>query len=220
MPDALRTLPPGLPEPEDDGAADHLPGAPVPDVALPSTAGGAVSPARAQGPLLVFAFPWAGRPGEPLPAEGWEAIPGARGCTTEACGFGDAYAALRALGVEVAGVSAQSPERQAEIVARLALPSPLLSDERAELAAAMRLPTFAAGGRTLVQLEAAASGGSLFVVRDDERIAAAVTKPEPTAGLVFFDLKNCLRAAAAEAGDGKPRPRPRKREPVVSEGSE
>ena len=78
----------------------------------------------------MFAFPWAGRPGEPLPAEGWDAIPGARGCTTEACGFGDAYAALRALGVEVAGVSAQSPERQAEIVARLALPYPLLSDER------------------------------------------------------------------------------------------
>jgi predicted regulator of Ras-like GTPase activity (Roadblock/LC7/MglB family) len=77
------------------------------------------------------------------------------------------------------------------------------------------------GERTLVQLEAATSGGSLFVVRDDERIVAAVTKPEPTAGLVFFDLKSCLRAAAAEAGDGKPRPRARrKREPAVSEGAE
>jgi predicted regulator of Ras-like GTPase activity (Roadblock/LC7/MglB family) len=79
----------------------------------------------------------------------------------------------------------------------------------------------ASGGRTLVQLEAATGGGSLFVVRDDERIVAAVTKPEPTAGLVFFDLKSCLRAAAAEAGDGKPRPRARrKREPAVSEGAE
>ena len=78
-----------------------------------------------------------------------------------------------------------------------------------------------AGERTLVQLEAATSGGSLFVVRDDARIVAAVTKPEPTAGLVFFDLKSCLRAAAAEAGDGKPRPRARrKREPAVSEGTE
>ena len=78
-----------------------------------------------------------------------------------------------------------------------------------------------AGERTLVQLEAATSGGSLFVVRDDERIVAAVTKPEPTAGLVFFDLKSCLRAAAAEAGDGKPRPRARrKKEPAVSEGTE
>jgi predicted regulator of Ras-like GTPase activity (Roadblock/LC7/MglB family) len=79
----------------------------------------------------------------------------------------------------------------------------------------------AAGERTLVQLEAATSGGSLFVVRDDERIVAAVTKPEPTAGLVFFDLKSCLGAAAAEAGDGKPRPRARrKKEPAVSEGTE
>jgi predicted regulator of Ras-like GTPase activity (Roadblock/LC7/MglB family) len=78
-----------------------------------------------------------------------------------------------------------------------------------------------AGVRTLVQLEAATRGGSLFVVCDDERIVAAVTKPEPTAGLVFFDLKSCLRAAAAEAGDGKPRPRAsRKREPAVSEGTE
>jgi predicted regulator of Ras-like GTPase activity (Roadblock/LC7/MglB family) len=75
--------------------------------------------------------------------------------------------------------------------------------------------------RMLVQLEAATSVGSLFVVRDDERIVAAVTKPEPTAGLVFFDLKSCLRAAAAEAGDGKPRPRPRRKpEPAVSEGAE
>ena len=79
----------------------------------------------------------------------------------------------------------------------------------------------AAGERTLVQLEAATSGGSLFVVTDDERIVAAVTKPEPTAGLVFFDLKSCLRAAAAEAGDGKPRPRARrKKTPAAAEGAE
>ena len=184
VPDDLRTLPPGLPEPEDDGAADHLPGAPVPDVALPSTAGGAASPARAQGPLLVFAFPWAGRPGEPLPAEGWDAIPGARGCTTEACGFGDAYAALRALGVEVAGVSAQSPERQAEIVARLALPYPLLSDERGELAAAMRLPTFVAGGRTLLRrLTMLLDGGTV------RRVWYPVFPPDRHAERVLGDLR-------------------------------
>jgi predicted regulator of Ras-like GTPase activity (Roadblock/LC7/MglB family) len=64
------------------------------------------------------------------------------------------------------------------------------------------------GESRLVQLEAATADGSLFIVRDDERMVAAVTKPEPTAGLVFFDLKSCLRAAAAEHGDGKPRPRP------------
>ena len=184
VPDDLRTLPSGLPEPEDDGAADHLPGAPVPDVALPSTAGGAASPARARGRFLVFAFPWAGRPGEPLPAEGWDAIPGARGCTTEACGFGDAYEALRALGVEVAGVSAQSPERQAEIVARLALPYPLLSDERGELAAAMRLPTFVAGGRTLLRrLTMLLDGGTV------RRVWYPVFPPDRHAERVLGDLR-------------------------------
>ena len=76
-------------------------------------------------------------------------------------------------------------------------------------------------GTGLVQLEAATIDGSLFVVRDDERIVAAVTRPEPTAGLVFFDLKSCLRAAAAEEGDGKPRPRARRRRSApVAEASE
>ena len=75
------------------------------------------------------------------------------------------------------------------------------------------------GRRPLVQLEAATSEGSLFVVRDSERIVAAVTRPEPTAGLVFFDLKSCLRAAATEEGDGKPRPRARRtKAPAVEAG--
>ncbi len=73
---------------------------------------------------------------------------------------------------------------------------------------------------TLVQLEAATGEGSLFVVRDDERDVAAVTKAEPTAGLVFFDLKSCLRAAAAEEGDGKPRPRARPRKKASAEAGE
>jgi predicted regulator of Ras-like GTPase activity (Roadblock/LC7/MglB family) len=66
------------------------------------------------------------------------------------------------------------------------------------------------GEGALVQLEAAMLEGSLFVCRDDDRLVAAVTRPEPTAGLVFFDLKSCLRAAATPDGDGKPRPKPRR----------
>jgi predicted regulator of Ras-like GTPase activity (Roadblock/LC7/MglB family) len=76
------------------------------------------------------------------------------------------------------------------------------------------------GGEQLVQLEAATSEGSLFVARDEARVVAAVTKAEPTAGLVFFDLKSCLRAAAAEEGDGKPRPRARPRKKAAAEASE
>jgi predicted regulator of Ras-like GTPase activity (Roadblock/LC7/MglB family) len=78
----------------------------------------------------------------------------------------------------------------------------------------------APGGRQLVQLEAATSEGSLFVASDGERTVAAVTKAEPTAGLVFFDLKSCLRAAAAEEGDGKPRPRARPRKKAAAEAGE
>jgi hypothetical protein len=91
------------------------------------------------------------------------------------------------------------------------------------LSAAVRALVEAAtsdGGEPLVQLEAATGEGSLFVARDDERVVAAVTKAEPTAGLVFFDLKSCLRAAAAEEGDGKPRPRARPRKKTAAEASE
>lgn len=101
-----------------------------------------------------------------------------------------------------------------------------LSDAAADrLAGAVRSVVEDAAGLSagpgLVQLEAATDDGSLFVVRDGERVAAAVTRPEPTAGLVFFDLKSCLRAVAAEHGDGKPRPRPRrKRSAPVAEAGE
>ena len=67
----------------------------------------------------------------------------------------------------------------------------------------------AAGAQPLVQLEIATLDGSVFVVRDQGRIVSAVTTPEPTVGLVFYDLKSCLRAAAAE-NDGKPRPKARR----------
>jgi len=94
------------------------------------------------------------------------------------------------------------------------LASTIDDDARSErFAAAVRAlveTATADGGPLLVQLEAATGEGSLFVVRDDDRVVAAVTKAEPTAGLVFFDLKSCLRAAAAAVGDGKPRPRARR----------
>jgi predicted regulator of Ras-like GTPase activity (Roadblock/LC7/MglB family) len=103
------------------------------------------------------------------------------------------------------------------------LASTIDDDVRAErLTAAVLALVEAAttGGEQLVQLEAAMSDGSLFVARDDERLVAAVTKAEPTAGLVFFDLKGCLRAAAAEEGDGKPRPRARPRKTAAAEAGE
>src|SRR4051794_15945015 len=55
----------------------------------------------------------------------------------------------------------------------------------------------------VAQLEAATTGGSVFVVRDGERLIAATTTPEPTVGLVFYDLKTCLRSIEEQPEPGR-----------------
>jgi len=148
MPD-LYALPADLPVPVDDGAADHLAGARIPALALPSTRGGAVDlAAAAAGRAVFYCYPRTGTPGAPLPT-GWDAIPGARGCTPEACGFRDRHADLAALGATVFGISTQTTAEQREFAARVHLPFALLSDAALGLARALCLPTFAVDGRTL-----------------------------------------------------------------------
>ncbi|MBV9820933.1 MAG: peroxiredoxin [Actinobacteria bacterium] len=141
------SLPAGLPAPEDDGAADHLPGLPMPAVTLRASDGASVDlAALGAGRTVIYLYPLTGRPGVDLPA-GWDEIPGARGCSTEACDFRDHYADLRAAGVEaVWGMSSQDPDYQAEVVDRLRLPFAMLSDPDFTLGAALNLPTFAAPG--------------------------------------------------------------------------
>jgi predicted regulator of Ras-like GTPase activity (Roadblock/LC7/MglB family) len=56
----------------------------------------------------------------------------------------------------------------------------------------------------LAQLEAATLDGSVFVVRRAGRIIAATTRPDPTVGLVFYDLKHCLRSIEDESREEKP----------------
>jgi len=142
-------LPADLPGPEDDGAADHLTGLPIPSLALPATTGGTVDLSEVTSPrVVVYAYPKTGRPGVPLP-DGWDLIPGARGCTPESCAFRDHHGELSALGAEVFGLSSQSTDYQAEAADRLHLPFALLSDERFELADALRLPTFTVEGERL-----------------------------------------------------------------------
>jgi peroxiredoxin len=145
------TLPANLPEPGDDGAADHLPGAGVPRVALPSTDGEEVELAALSGRTIVYAYPRTGRPGEPSLVEDWDLIPGARGCTPESCGFRDHHAELAAAGARVFGLSTQDTAYQQEAVSRLGLTFPLLSDADLRLARAMGLPGFEVAGQTLLK---------------------------------------------------------------------
>jgi peroxiredoxin len=141
-------LPPDLPMPVDDGAADGLLGAALPDLALPSTTVGEARLADFPGRLLVaYVYPMTGTPGEALPY-GWDDIPGARGCTPQSCAYRDALADFERLGAAVVGISAQTSPEQAEFAAREHIPFPLLSDERLRLAVALGLPTFEADGRT------------------------------------------------------------------------
>jgi predicted regulator of Ras-like GTPase activity (Roadblock/LC7/MglB family) len=119
----------------------------------------------------------------------------------------------------IADLTEISSQIEAVVVADAAgtiLGSNLEGDERAARVAegAARLleeASSAATGREgseLTQLEAATPEGSVFVVRDGARTIAATTGPEPTVGLVFYDLKSCLRSL-----DEEPGPEPKKRAP-------
>lgn len=138
-----------LPAPADDGAAAHLPGMRLPDVTLPSTGGGTVRLSGLAGLAVLYVYPMTAEPGVALP-EGWDTIPGAKGCTPQSCAFRDHFAELREAGADgVFGISTQTPQAQAEAASRLHLPFPLLSDADLALARALRLPTFEGLGRTL-----------------------------------------------------------------------
>ena len=121
-------LPEDLPVPQDDGAARHLTGAKLPDIALAATDGAQVDLSRLTGRTVVYIYPRTGRPGQAMPT-GWDGIPGARGCTPQSCGFRDHFADLKRLGVaQLFGLSTQTTDYQREAVERLHLPFAILSD--------------------------------------------------------------------------------------------
>jgi peroxiredoxin len=144
-------LPKDLPVPRDDGAAKHLPGTKLPQLVLAATDGSKVDLSRLKGRTVVYAYPRTGVPGQPL-LEGWDAIPGARGCTPQSCGFRDHFAELRKAGVDhLFGLSTQDIEYQRELAERLHLPFAILSDAGLAFTKALRLPTFEVEGMTLLK---------------------------------------------------------------------
>ena len=144
-------LPENIPAPRDDGAARHLIGMTLPEIVLPATSGPAVNLSRLKDRCVVYIYPRTGVPGVANP-DGWDTIPGARGCTPQSCSFRDHAGELKALGVnQLLGLSTQDTAYQREAAERLHLPFPVLSDEKLELTKAMKLPTFVAGGMTLLK---------------------------------------------------------------------
>ena len=144
-------LPAELPVPTDDGAAAHLAGQKLPALALPATDGSRVDLAKLAGRTVVYIYPRTGVPGRAMP-EGWDAIPGARGCTPQSCSFRDHFAELKALGVaQLYGLSTQDSDYQREAAQRLKLPFAILSDANFALTRALKLPTFAVAGMTLLK---------------------------------------------------------------------
>lgn len=140
MSDARFDLPPGLPAPTDDGGAAHLLGMALAKIELPSTQGGVIDLSRLDR-AVVFTYPRTGEPDKPVP-QGWDAIPGARGCTPQACGYRDLAAEFDELGVRVYAMSTQTTAYQREFMVRTRFPFPLLSDHALACVRTMRLATF------------------------------------------------------------------------------
>jgi peroxiredoxin len=175
-----------IPAPGDDGAAAHLVGMTIPEVALRATDDTMVTLSSLTGRTVVFGYPRTGEPGKVALVEDWDMIPGARGCTPQTCSFRDLFGELKAAGAsQVFGLSTQSNDYQIEMAARLHLPFPVLSDEKLALTHALDLPTMEVAGLVMIK--------RLALVVDDARITHVfypVFPPDRNAGDVLAWLKD------------------------------
>ena len=184
------------PPPPDDGAYDHVLGATVPSVSLPSTTGSTFDVCDPLAAFTVlFLYPMTGTPGKALP-EGWTELPGAVGCTPQSCAYRDLIAEFEALDASVRGISTQSPEEQAEFATREHIPYPLLSDSDLRLATAMALPTFEAGGKARLKRAS-------LIVRNRSvlRVLYPVLDPAANAGHTLTAVRELLTSPRASSTD-------------------
>ena len=143
-------LPENLPEPINDGAANHLLGMKIPSISLNSTNGLVVNLSDLKGITVIFCYPMTGVPGVALP-EGWDEIPGARGCTPQVCSYKDKYSVLEILSNNVFGVSTQNSKYQKELHNRLELPYEILSDAELKFQAGLNLPVFTVDNKVFLK---------------------------------------------------------------------
>ena len=206
----LSALPADLPRPVDDGAAAHLPGLRMPGIPLPATTGGAVDLSALPGRTVVYAYPMTGVPNVALP-EGWNDIPGARGCTPQTAAFQSHAETFAALGVRIVGLSAQKTEYQAEMSGRLGVGFPILSDAGFALTEALGLPSMTVDGMRLLKrltlvLNAGIIEHAMYPVFPPDQAAAeaiAWLRANPLApaqdGVTLYTTRNCPYCKAAKA---------------------
>jgi peroxiredoxin len=149
-PDVIFSIPIDLPIPLDDGECNHLENMQIPNACLWSTDDQEINLSSLSGWNVIFCYPMTGRPGVPIP-EGWVQIPGAAGCTPQACSYRDNHAELKRNRVGIYGISTQTSEAQKEASSRLGLPYPLLSDINHSFSSALKLPMLEVGGSKLIK---------------------------------------------------------------------
>ena len=152
---------------------------------MPATNGSDVCLATLAGRSVIVVYPWTGRPGLPNPP-GWDDIPGAHGSTPELEGFRDAADGFAECETRVFGLSGQATDYQQELVARLSLHFPILSDVDGRFASALALPSFVAGEESyLKRLTLVAADARI------EKVFCPVSDPAAHAGEVLAYLTNC-----------------------------
>ena len=140
-----------IPPAKKNVSLEHLNNFLIPDIKLLSTSGNQVNLSKLVGLSIMYVYPMTGQPNVALP-KGWDEIPGARGCTPQSCSFRDNFLELKKLNIKnIFGISSQTTEYQREMVKRLNLPYPVLSDEKLKFTNFLKLPTFKVENMNLIE---------------------------------------------------------------------
>lgn len=143
---------------------------PIPAIALPGTDGTLHDLSAQKGRALLIVYPFTGRPGAPNPPH-WDEIEGAHGSTPELAGFRDHAAGFAYLGVDLFGLSRQTTAYQQELVARLKLPFPILSDHADRFWPKLGLDHFTTGGEVYLK--------RITFLIEQGRVAQVFQAPDP-----------------------------------------